>query len=163
MSEDGNNTLSFSEASSGGEVGEQTVIEGVNFGNGGGMDASTRHYVNAKTDAVRAQNDARFAEVLARFDVLKADIDNKPTPPNIWQIAGVVGAGIGALVAIAAFAYDRFDGGVAAGVLVEQAVSQVAEAQATRDSEQDKRLDTILEAINKASERLQSGPPSEQD
>jgi len=30
----------------------------------------------------------RFSEVLSRFDILKADIDGKPVPPTIWQIAG---------------------------------------------------------------------------
>jgi hypothetical protein len=125
-------------------------------GDGGDMSSAPtwKDVIDAGDERTRAQNDARFAEirsslndVLSQVHVLNGKIDSQPRSPSIWQIAGVVGAGIGALVAIAAFAFDRFDGGIGAGAIVSNAVEQISAEQRLRDEAQDRRLDEILRAI----------------
>ncbi|WP_313534527.1 hypothetical protein [Haematobacter sp.] len=39
------------------------------------MDATTQAYIDRSMDAVRAQNDARFAEVLSRIDSLSSGLE----------------------------------------------------------------------------------------
>jgi hypothetical protein len=108
----------------------------------------TKDYIDAKVDAVRAQNDARFAEVLANVSVLSSKIDALPSPVSIWQIWGVALSTLGLAIAIAAFASDRFDGGISASAVVDQATSQITANQAKRDAAQDAKLDLILEKLD---------------
>lgn len=113
-------------------------------GSGGGgpiVDTHTKDYVDANIRAARAENSASFAKLEAKIDAL-------PRAPSLWQIASVVAAGITTLLAIGAFAADRFDGGIAAGALVEQAVDRIHQVQAVRDDKQDERLDQILKALD---------------
>lgn len=109
-------------------------------GGGSSVDTETKNYVDANMRAVKAENNASFSR-------LEGEIDHIPTPPSIWQIAGVVVAGIGALVAIAAFSSDRFDGGIAANAVVDSAISRLAAEQSERDARQDARLEQILKAV----------------
>lgn len=118
---------------------QQVVFSG---GSGGKppVDSETKNYVDAKAESVSAQNSASFAK-------LEAKIDAQPKPATIWQIAGVAGATLTAALAIAAFASDRFDGGIAASSLVDAAVNRISEEQAARDAEQDANMQRILNAI----------------
>lgn len=70
------------------------------------MTPETQRYIDVKTEATRAQNDAKFTEVISK-------IDNFPKPLTWQQAAAVMITGIGVMLAILAFAGDRFDGGMA--------------------------------------------------
>ena len=104
-------------------------------------EVTTKDYIDRSMDAVRAQNDARFAEVLGEIRGLRQDISEKP---SVWQMTGVVFAGAATIlgVALAALSYggDRFDGGVG---MADQRFEQIQ-----RDAEQDaiiRRLDAPLD------------------
>ena len=64
------------------------------------MDAETKIYVDAKMDVVKAQNDASFATVLSRIDILSAKIVNLK-PVTLSQIFGVAFSVIVPLAAMA--------------------------------------------------------------
>jgi hypothetical protein len=117
-------------------------------GSGGGkqVDAETKNYVDAKMDSVRAQNDARFAEVLARLDNIKV--------PSLWQLVSIGAGMVLAFVTVVGLMADRFDGGLAASSVI----APMTEAQNERDAIQDKKLDTILWKIEALNEKLE---PSE--
>jgi len=91
---------------------------GTGGGPGGGptVDAETKNYLDAKMDSVRAQNDARFAEVLSRLDGIK-DL------PKFWPLVAAIAVAsitiIGISVTILSYASDRFDGGLGASSLVD--------------------------------------------
>ena len=106
-----------------------------------------RAYVDAKAEATRAQNDARFAEILARLDRM----------PSNWSMAGMIAAAtatiFGGLLAVLAFGGDRFDGGVqAASASIRQAIEasieaedakKTAEESARRAEENARKMDKI--------------------
>ena len=92
-------------------------------------------YIDAQDEKTRAQNDSRFVRIESRLETMKF--------PNIWQIAGVVIAGVGISFGILAFASDRFDGGLAARSVMEP----IIEAQKMRDAGQDLKLDKILAVV----------------
>lgn len=117
-------------------------------GGGSSVDKETKRYVDAKMDSVKAQNDARFAEVLAKLDAINV--------PPIWQFAGIAFVTLGAAFAILAYASDRFDGGLAAGSLLEA----LSDKQAARDDLQDNKLDLILEQVSGANAKSETSPPS---
>ena len=96
-----------------------------------------REYIDAQDEKTRAQNDARFAEVIARLEQM----------PRFWPlvVAGIAGlaGSIGLVFAVLAYAGDRFDGGIS----VSGVVNQLQEIQSQRDNEQDMRIGRILEAL----------------
>ena len=108
-------------------------------GTGGrrGVEAETKNYLDAKMDSVRAQNDARFSEVLSRLDGIK-DL------PKFWPLVAAIAVAvvtiIGISVTVLSYASDRFDGGLAASALIDQ----ITNDQAGRDAGQDAKLDKIL-------------------
>lgn len=117
---------------------------------------TTKDYIDRSMDAVRAQNDARFAEVLSEIRDIRGLISSKP---STWQLVATVFAGAATIlgVALAALSYggDRFDGGVN---LADQRQEQIQ-----RDAEQDaiiRRLDALLAAQPTPSDRG-SGSPTE--
>lgn len=117
---------------------------------------STQAYIDRSMDAVRAQNDARFAEVLSEIRDIRGLISSKP---STWQLVATVFAGAATIlgVALAALSYggDRFDGGVG---VADQRYEQIQ-----RDAEQDaiiKRLDALLSAQPTPSATA-SGTPTE--
>lgn len=103
-----------------------------------------KDYVDARIEASRAQNDARFAEVLARLDQIETRIGSFQTQVGSFQTqvrdridanerrveallatkastSTVVGTGVSvgialfaAIVALLGFGFDRFDSGAAA-------------------------------------------------
>ena len=104
------------------------------------MDAETQRFLESKIETVKAQNDARFAEVISRLDALK-DL------PKFWPlvISGVVivAGAIGLVFTVLSYASDRFDGGIAASGIV----STLQQEQQARDAAQDAKLDQILESV----------------
>ena len=115
-------------------------------GSGGGptVDSETKNYLDAKMDSVKAQNDARFSEVLSRLDGLK-DL------PKFWPLVSAIAIAavtiIGISVAILSYASDRFDGGLGAAALVDS----ITKDQAQRDEGQDAKLDKILGKLDSLS------------
>lgn len=114
-------------------------------GNGGdGMDTTQKDYVDARLDSVRAQNDARFAEVIAKLEKM----------PSIGAMAAMIAGAtvtiVGLIVGVLAFGGDRFDGGISAADIVVQSkenanqIGQLIEANRDRDRKIDAML-TILQ------------------
>ena len=87
-----------------------------------------KDYIDAKADAVRAQNDARFAEVMSHLDAAAARVDaataHIPTTATMIGTAAATGiAVVGLIIGILAFGGDRFDGGIGySAVSIQQAV-----------------------------------------
>lgn len=94
-----------------------------------------KDYVDAQDEKTRAQNDARFAEVLSRLDGLN--------PATWWQNALLLVGALGIMVAILAFASDRFDSGVSAMGAVEERL----DAERDVNEAQNQRLDRLLNAL----------------
>jgi len=112
------------------------------------VDAETRRYVDKSMETVKAQNDARFSDVLGRLDGLKAQIDHAPTPLSFTQFmvgaVSVAGVVLALVFAVLAYASDRFDGGLSADAIKDQ----IALEQLKRDSVQDAKLDQIIKAVD---------------
>lgn len=89
-----------------------------------------KEYVDKADEAVESRLNAKL-DKLPTMDALRA---------NIWGAALTI---LGVLLAIAAFAADRFDGGMSAGGLMDRYTS----AQRERDAAQDKKLDEILRRL----------------
>jgi len=101
------------------------------------VDAETQGYVDKFMEAVKAQNDARFAEILAKLDQM----------PKFWPLVmsgfiGIFGA-IGLVFAVLAYASDRFDSGIVAMGAVEESIDAQREVNAAQDA----RLDRILKML----------------
>ena len=117
----------------------------VSYGGGGnGVDSDQKDYIDARVEAVRAQNDARFAEILAKLNHL----------PSSASLAGMLVAAVvttvGLLVGVLAFGGDRFDGGVqVSAVSVQQAVEarQIARQNAEQVKALNAKMDTLIEVI----------------
>lgn len=105
------------------------------------MDTETERYVNARMETVKAQNDARFSEVLAELRKIPS------TGTLAWMFAGAVISVIGIIIGALAFGGDRFDGGVQiTGVAVEQAVEarNIAKENAEKINGVNDKLDTLI-------------------
>ena len=98
-------------------------------------DAPSRGEVAAKLEAVQERLYRKIDRMEAKLDAIKV--------PSIWQIAGLLIATVGFVFGILAYASDRFDGGLAARGLL----APVIEAQKIRDTDQDQKLDQILEIV----------------
>lgn len=142
-----------------GSAGGTSSLDWTRKGNGSGgggppVDTETKNYLDAKVDAVRAQNDARFAQVLARLDAMN--------PATWWQNAVVaataVVALIGILLTVLSFASDRFDSGVSAMGAIEEQL----DAQRETNAAQDERLDRVISALETIHAQPQSGATEEQ-
>lgn len=109
-------------------------VQGFGSGNGGsGMEPTVpmKDYVDSRDDAVEAR--------------IAAKLDKLPTKATVW---GAVASGVGTLLALLAFAGDRFDGGVA----LSPSISKMKDEQQERDRQQDaklvgidKKLDVLIE------------------
>lgn len=113
----------------------------------------SREEMNARLEAVRAQNDARFAEVIARLDGLKTEISHLPTVQSMAiGMASAVVATVGLLTAIWAFGGDRFDSGVQlTGMTVERSLEAQRKAEGAEKQAQDanRKLDAVLDILNR--------------
>lgn len=118
-----------------------------------------KDYIDAKVEAVRAQNDARFSEIRSDIIALGAKIDAKPVGATWWQNALIVAGAVGTVFAVLAYASDRFDSGVGSMGAVEEAI----DAQREINASQDGRLDRILEVLEEQGTKSQESPPDGQD
>lgn len=111
----------FSVLDGGVSEGSSTSYEAPNltFGGGSGGGGMDKDYVDARIEAVKAQNDAHFAEVRSDISAISAKLDDKP---GILSIIGIAVAGFLGVVSVLAFGGDRFDG----GVQMQSTVSQIA-------------------------------------
>jgi len=117
-------------------------------GDGGGFD---RGYIDARIEAVKAQNDARFAEVISRLDNMH--------PATWWQNGLLLIGAVGFVFAILSYASDRFDSGVSAMGAIEEQM----DAQRDTNAAQDARLDKILRTLEVQSAKPQGSPEVGQD
>ncbi len=104
-----------------------------------------REYTDAKMETVRAQNDARFAEVMAKLEIMSR---TSITKRELWAATGTsIAAILGVILAVLAFAGDRFDAGIGFS-------SQVAE-QAAIDASQDAKFDLVIDKLDNVADRLE--------
>jgi hypothetical protein len=97
-------------------------------GTSGGMDS-----VDSKIAAAEARTDTKFAE-------LRGDLQRFATKQTVWGAAGSI---VAILLAVMAFAGDRFDAGMSAS----DVIATYTEAQRKRDAAQDEKLDEILKRL----------------
>jgi len=103
------------------------------FGGGGGtsgpMDPSVsiKDYVDARDEAIETR--------------LFAKLDSVPTKGTVWA---AMGTAVGILLAVAAFAGDRFDGGLG----MSSVMSQLEEKQQVTDKAQDAKLELMDQKLD---------------
>lgn len=109
------------------------------------MDPGTQHYIDAKTEATRAQNDARFAEILAR-------LEQTPTIDELRKLVVTTGIAIvAAMIALFAFGADRFGSGMTAASLIydqSEDARQMAMENAKNIKEMREDLDAMREDLD---------------
>lgn len=108
-------------------------VQTLQFGGGGGTSGPMDPSVSIK-DYVDARDEAIETRLFAKLDTI-------PTKSTIWGAVGVI---IGTMLAVLAFAGDRFDGGISAGGIV----SQVKDEQAAKDKAQDAKLELIDQKLD---------------
>ena len=127
-------------------------------GNGSGkVEVPLKDYVDAQDEKTRAQNDARFTDIMAELRGIR---ENSISWRGVWgaaiattvTIAGVV---LGAL----SLGGDRFDGGMAASGILDPIIAQ----QEARDAGQDDKLDRILTAVEQIRDDSEAGTTVGQD
>jgi len=121
----------------------------IGFGGGsGGNGMEIKDYIDAQDDKTRAQNDARFAEVIARLETISATMIGQR---QFWAAAftGIV-ATAGIILAALAISGDRFDGGLAANGLL----APLRDEQTKRDAVQDAKVDAILQKIDSLASKV---------
>ena len=120
--------------------------EAAGGGNGGGMfvDPVIKHYIDSRDEVTRAQNDARFAEILAKLDraATAEGLRNLTVTMAIAIVATGTGI-IGIMIALFAFGADRFGGGTPAASLIYE---QSDEAK-RRDLENERNIKEIRDDI----------------
>ena len=113
-------------------------------GGGGGGTSDGMEAVDAKIAAAEARTDTKLSELGRALDKLatKDDVTTSQasTRASIWTAIGV---SLGIILAVLAFAANRFDAGVSSG----SALAPYASAQQQRDRDQDKKLDEILRRL----------------
>lgn len=112
-------------------------------------EVTTKDYIDRSMDAVRAQNDVRFTEVLSKIDALGGKIDaiksDAITWKGVWGAAAATTVAVGGLLlGILAIGGDRFDGGMAASGVI----SSMTQEQQARDRAQDEKLDAVISRID---------------
>ncbi len=112
------------------------------------MDAHTKDYIDSKVEVVKAQNDARFVEVLAGINSVGERVSHLREPTTWQQLALTMGSVglvlLGVVFAVLGYASDRFDGGLSASSVKDE----LAVEQLKRDATQDARLDKILSKLD---------------
>jgi len=86
-----------------------------------------KDYIDARDDAIESR--------------LVQKLDTLPTKGTIWGAAGTI---VALLLAVAAFAGDRFDGGMSASSLL----AEQAEQQAATDQAQDAQLQVMNQKLD---------------
>lgn len=113
-------------------------------GDNGVMESYAKDYVDQKFETERVKTDSRFIEVLSEIRVLREETKSlREASLTRTQLWGAVATILGVLLAVLAFAGDRFD----AGINVSDDLRRIQTEQAERDASQDARLGQILSAI----------------
>lgn len=139
--------LSLSESQRGPNIDEKKRVS-FGDGNGGGGNMDADKYIDAKIDTVRAQNDARFAEVVGKLGNIEHTLSGQPSVASLIGTSAITALTIlGLIVALLAFGGDRFDGGVqVSSVVVQQAQDAKALAQKNQQKmgELSEKLDILI-------------------
>lgn len=140
-----------------------TAYGGGDGGGGEKVDAETQRYVDKSMDSVKAQNDARFADVMA---TLRSIQENTISWKGVWGAAGATTVAVaGVVLAALAIGGDRFDGGMAAGVVLEESrqnaerITKMIEAAEIRDGQ----INAIVTAIEAQNAKSENSPSKGQD
>ena len=116
------------------------------------MEDDVKTYVDAQDDKTRAQNDARFAEVLAELRIIG---QTAASGRSVWSAALATIVAIAALfISVMAIEGDRF-----ARDTIATVIQPVIAAQQKLDAEQDRKLDQILHVV----EQIRDKPQKEQN
>jgi len=152
-----------------------------------GMDPGTKDYIDAKTEATRAQNDARFAEVLGEMKAIGARVDvmGATLGAEISKLRSDIGTEIGGLTArinvLEKTTISKlqvwgavFTGSVAVVGLILAALAyggdrfdggvSIAEqmrAQSERDAAQDAKMNEVFTRLDAAVDRLATPAPDQ--
>lgn len=122
---------------------KQNVHGSLKGGDGGGT-FNDMDVVDAKIAAAEARTDTKFVELGRALDKLATKDDvaasQTATRNSVWTAIGVA---LGIILAVLAFAANRFDAGVSAG----GAIAPYVAAQQQRDHSQDAKLDEILKRL----------------
>ena len=121
-------------------------------GGGGGGNFVDHAFLEARIDAVKAQNETAFARLEAKIDGIK--------PGASWQqISGIVFVAVTGAFAILAYASDRFDSGVSAMGAIEERL----DVQREMNESQNERIDRLLGALEQINDQPQISPPEGQN
>lgn len=108
------------------------------------MVPGTQHYIDAKTEATRAQNDARFAEILARLE--QAPTIGELRKLIVTTAITTIFTLIAAMIALLAFGADRFGSGMTAASLIYDQ-SEEARQMTTENAENIREMREDLDAM----------------
>lgn len=134
--------------------------EAAGGGNGGGMsmDPGIKHYIDSGDEVTRAQNDARFAEILAKLS--QAATAEGLRNLTVTMVIAIVATGIGIIgimIALFAFGADRFGSGMSAATLIYEQ-SDEAKRRAVENERNIKEIrDDIKMLIETVGERNGGG------
>jgi hypothetical protein len=108
-------------------------------------------YVDARIEALKAQNEAALTRIEARLDVISERLNHIPQRAEaIGYAFGTAIAIIGVIVAVLAFGGDRFDAGVqVTAASVQQAVD--AKTLSERNAQQ---IDALTRSIGQTTDNL---------
>lgn len=110
------------------------------------MDNDTIAYIDKSVEVVRAQNDARFAEVLAKL----SGIDRIP---SAWQqfaaLIGALAVTVGLVFTVLGLMGDRFSAGLSISEITLQSARNAEQIQtlAGQMAERDKQFGVIIEML----------------
>ena len=119
-------------------------------------DPPSRDEIDAKLAALAANWRADLERMESKLDSLKLEFSKVPT---LWQNIGIAAVGVVTLATIIGLMADRFDGGLAARGLLDP----IIESQKARDSQQDKKLDRILQIVEQGYDQPQGSAPERQN
>lgn len=125
-----------------------TVFSGSSGGGGKRVDAETQRYVDKSMDAVKAQNDSRFTDVMSELRGIR---ERSIGHGELW--AAAISAGVSALVlglGVLAYATSTFKGGLSAAPFAVQAERNASQINVLvkHSSDTDAKLDQVLKAIS---------------
>jgi hypothetical protein len=116
-------------------------------GGGGPVDPQTQAYIDRSMDAVKAGNDARFAEVLTKLDSINS------RSISHWYLVSVVASASVSIVVVVltifSFASGRFDAGLGLGEFANQVNSNTERLEAIESGQdrQSEKLDLLIELL----------------
>lgn len=126
------------------------------------MDPGTKYYIDSRDEATRAQNDARFAEVLAKLSQgATAEGQRKQTVTIVIAAVTTGIAIIATMIALLAFGADRFGSGMSAASLIyEQSDDAKRRAEENEGNIKEIRddLKTLIENIGERNEGSADAP-----